>query len=107
MTQPQVPSIEVGQLDADAPVPAGTVLLDVREQDEWDAGHAAGAVHIPLGEVPARSGELDAEVPLIVICRSGARSARATEWLNQNGFDAVNLEGGTMAWVQAGLPTEN
>jgi rhodanese-related sulfurtransferase len=86
-----------------ADVPDDAVLLDVREDDEWRAGHAPGALHVPLGEVPARLGELpDGEVH--VICRSGGRSARAVAWLEQNGFEAVNVAGGMGAWQAAGRP---
>lgn len=84
----------------------GLVLLDVREDDEWAAGHAPEAVHIPLGELPVRVGEL-AELPddrpLYVICRSGGRSARATAWLNAAGVaEAINVEGGMQAWQAVG-----
>lgn len=106
--QPEIPSVHPSELDPSAPVPAGSTLLDVREQDEWDAGHAAGAVHIPLGDLPARYEELDADVPVLVICHSGGRSARATQWLNESvGFEATNVDGGTVAWQAAGLPVEH
>ncbi|KNX38918.1 rhodanese-like domain-containing protein [Luteipulveratus halotolerans] len=78
------------------------VLLDVREQDEWDAGHAPGAVHIPLSEVPSRLDELPDAEPLPVICRSGGRSGRAVQWLSAQGYDVVNVDGGMKAWDQAG-----
>ncbi|KRC33061.1 rhodanese [Oerskovia sp. Root918] len=106
MFPPQVPTTDVSELDAERPVPEGVVLLDVREQDEWDAGHAPDAVHIPLGELPVRWGELDPEVPILVICHSGGRSARAAAWLNQGDFDATNLDGGMVAWSQRGFPVE-
>jgi rhodanese-related sulfurtransferase len=93
-----VPSVVAGQVPADA------VLLDVREKDEWDAGHVDGAVHIPLGELPTRLAEVPADVEVVLVCRSGKRSARAVAWLNQNGFEAVNLDGGMGAWQQAGRP---
>ncbi|MDE9366571.1 rhodanese-like domain-containing protein [Luteipulveratus sp. YIM 133132] len=80
------------------------VLLDVREQDEWDAGHAPGAVHIPLAEVPNRLEELPDAEPLPVICRSGGRSGRAVQWLSAQGYPAVNVEGGMQAWAQGGKP---
>lgn len=90
--------IEVTQLPADA------VLVDVREPDEWAAGHAESARHVPLADVPARLGELPQGAPLYVICRSGARSARAVAWLQQQGLDAVNVSGGMRAWDAAGRP---
>ncbi len=97
MFPPSVPSVPATQVPADA------VLVDVREQDEWDAGHVEGALHIPLADLPARLDDLpDGEV--VVVCRSGGRSARAVAWLSQNGYDAVNLDGGMGAWAEAGRP---
>ena len=93
--------------DVPAVLPEDAVLLDVREQDEWDAGHAPGAVHIPLGDLPVRYGELDADASVLVICHSGGRSARATQRLNEAaGLEATNLDGGIVAWAGAGLPVE-
>jgi len=84
-------------------LPPGT-LLDVRDDDEWAAGHAPGAVHIPLVELPQRFGELDLDATLHVICRSGGRSARAVAWLQHQGVDAVNVAGGMGAWSEVGHP---
>jgi rhodanese-related sulfurtransferase len=92
----QVPSVEVAQLPQEA------VLLDVREDDEWAAGHAPGAVHVPMGDIPARLAELPADDTLYVVCRSGGRSARVTAYLNANGWDAVNVDGGMQAWQAGG-----
>ncbi|MFH5821047.1 rhodanese-like domain-containing protein [Georgenia sp. AZ-5] len=105
MALPDVPgsSVPVTDLDPERPVPHGYVLLDVREQDEWDAGHAPGAVHIPMGELPVRVDDIP-EGDLLVVCRSGGRSARSVAWLNQAGFDAYNVDGGMKAWERAGLP---
>ncbi|GAA4428320.1 rhodanese-like domain-containing protein [Georgenia halophila] len=105
MALPETPGtpVAVSDLDADNPVPSGYVLLDVREQDEWDAGHAPDAVHIPMGELPARVEELPEE-ELLVVCRSGGRSSRSADWLNQAGFDAYNINGGMKDWARAGLP---
>ena len=77
------------------------VLLDVREEDEWRAGHAPGAVHVPLQELPARLTELP-DAPLAVVCRAGARSAQAVAWLAGQGVDAVNVDGGMQAWEASG-----
>ncbi|TNC17967.1 rhodanese-like domain-containing protein [Georgenia sp. 311] len=99
----QPADLTVRDLDPSAPVPPGHAVLDVREQDEWDAGHAPGALHVPLGELPARLEELPEE-DLLVVCRSGGRSARATAWLNHHGFTARNLVGGMREWHAAGLP---
>ncbi|MFH8794046.1 rhodanese-like domain-containing protein [Streptomyces sp. NPDC017941] len=83
-------------------------LLDVREDDEWQAGHAAGALHIPMSDFVARFGELTEAAPqdarVNVICRSGGRSAQVTMYLAQQGIDAVNVDGGMQAWEAAGRP---
>ena len=78
-------------------------LVDVREPDEWDAGHVDGAHHIPLAELPGRLEEIDRSRPVVLVCRSGRRSAYATRLLHDAGYDARNLEGGMQEWVAAGL----
>lgn len=85
-------------------VPEDAFLLDVREPEEWVAGHAPGAVHIPLGRLPARVAEVPEDVPVYVLCRVGGRSAQAAGWLNRLGRKAVNVGGGMMAWAAAGKP---
>ncbi|HEX5426804.1 MAG TPA: rhodanese-like domain-containing protein [Pedococcus sp.] len=86
-------------------VPDDAVMVDVREQDEWDAGHAPGAVHIPLSDLPSRLGDLpDDSETLAIVCRSGGRSSRAAAWLTQQGFDVANVDGGMRAWHGAGKP---
>ena len=80
----------------------GALLLDVREGGEWAAGHAPGAVHLPLGLLARQRPERGRRI--VVVCRTGSRSARATEALNQWGYDAVNLADGMKAWAAAGLP---
>ena len=85
-------------------LPADAVILDVREDDEWAAGHVEGATHVPLGEVPQRLGELPDADPLYIICRSGNRSGRAAAWLDQQGVESVNVAGGMRAWAAAGRP---
>jgi rhodanese-related sulfurtransferase len=79
-------------------------LLDVREQDEWDAGHIEGSQHIPLGELGERLGELPTDGVLVAVCRTGSRSDRAARGLRAGGFEAENLDGGVTAWTRAGLP---
>ena len=79
-------------------------ILDVREDDEWDAGHIPGAVHIPLATLGGRMGEVTKGRVWLVICRSGSRSSRAAEVLRASGIDARNVAGGVRAWAQAGLP---
>lgn len=96
----QVPGVTVSEMPAE--LPDNATLLDVREQDEWDAGHAPNALHIPMGELAGRLGELPADNDLYVVCRSGGRSARATAYLNANGWDARNVEGGMQSWASNG-----
>ncbi len=69
-------------------------VIDVREDEEVAQGMIPGAIHIPLGDIEARAGELDQAKPYIIVCRAGARSARACEFLAQQGYDVTNLEGG-------------
>ena len=100
----EVPEIDVDEL---ARLHAGGVkLVDVREPDEYDGGHVPGAELIPLATVPEH---LDAvqghEGPVYVICAMGGRSRRAAEFYIEQGIDAVNVAGGTKAWIEAGRPT--
>ena len=78
------------------------VLLDVREEDEWQRGPAPGARHIPMGDVPGRLAELDADATTFVVCHAGGRSRRVSEYLARNGFDPINVDGGMLAWAGAG-----
>ena len=87
-----------------ASVPEGAWLLDVREDDEWAAGYAPGARHIPLGELGARSAEIPQDEAVYVICRSGHRSAHATAALANAGWEAINVAGGMQDWAAAGRP---
>lgn len=82
-------------------------LLDVREADEWSAGHVAEAVHIPMGSLNARLDELPGDAPIVAICRSGNRSGAVTDALNRAGYTAHNMEGGMYAWDDADLPIVN
>lgn len=79
-------------------------LLDVREDDEWQAGHIAGAQHIPLAELGDRLGELPAGRTIVAVCRTGVRSGAAVRGLRQIGRQAENLEGGVADWARAGYP---
>lgn len=99
-------AVEVGPDEARALTEEGALLLDVREPDEWAAGRAPGAVHVPMGEIEARRGELPTDRRIVAVCRSGARSGRVAEFLRRSGLDAANLEGGMQAWEAAGLPME-
>ena len=82
----------------------GAILLDVREDAEWQAGHAPRAKHIPLGRLAARLRDVPSNRTVVTVCRSGARSARAAALLAREGREAVNLTGGMRAWARAGLP---
>ena len=82
----------------------GAVLLDVRERDEWRAGHAPQARHLVLNQLQERLGDLPADRQIITVCRSGRRSAMAAKLLSRRGYTATNLTGGMNAWVSAGLP---
>lgn len=93
----QAPLIPVTDLPDDA------VVIDVREDNEWQAGHAPNAIHIAMGTVPERLDELpDTDETVAVICRSGGRSDRVVQWLVHQGFDVVNVDGGMRAWAAAG-----
>ena len=94
-TLPEVPA---------AAVPDGAWLVDVREHDEWIAGHAPDARHIPLGELGARVAEIPQDQDIYVICRSGVRSGRAADALVGAGWTAINVAGGMQLWALAGRP---
>lgn len=94
-------------------VPANAVLFDIREQNEWDAGHAPQARHLPASELAARTGELfekadgtplDDDAEIYLVCRGGGRSMQAAQWLTMQGIDVINVGGGMGAWVEQGLP---
>jgi rhodanese-related sulfurtransferase len=82
-------------------------LLDVRQENEWQAGHAPMALLISLAELPDHLDELPHDRLIICACRSGGRSLRAATFLQENGFDVVNLTGGMMAWFDEELPFES
>jgi rhodanese-related sulfurtransferase len=92
-----VPTLSASDVADDA------FLLDVREREEWTAGHVAGSRHLPMSELPARVHEVPADRDVVVVCRSGARSARVVQFLRHQGGDRVhNLGGGLIDWVSAG-----
>ncbi|MEU0986172.1 MULTISPECIES: rhodanese-like domain-containing protein [unclassified Streptomyces] len=97
-----LPSVDV------AAVPSDGLVLDVREAEEWAAGHVDGALHVPMSDFVARFGEVTEAVAdgrrAFVMCRVGGRSAQVTQYLVQQGIDAVNIEGGMLAWDGAGRP---
>lgn len=94
----QVPTVDA------TTVPADAYLLDVREKDEWQAGHAPDAVHIPMSELARRAEEVPNDRDVYVICRSGGRSAQAVAALNKAGWKTSNVDGGMHAWHGAGRP---
>ena len=95
---PAIPTVEVEHLPADG------YLLDVREPDEWAAGHAPHAVHLPMSELMARLDEVPADREIYVICKVGGRSAQVVGYLNGQGRETVNVAGGMLAWAAAGKP---
>jgi rhodanese-related sulfurtransferase len=85
----------------------GVIVLDVREQWEYDEGHIPGVTLIPMGEVANRLAEIPTDKEVIVTCRSGNRSGQITDFLRQQGYDNVhNMEGGILAWEAAGYDVE-
>jgi len=79
-------------------------ILDVREANEYQAGHIRGAKHIPLGKLKNHMDELPNDKDILCVCHSGARSGRATSQLNNAGFTALNVRGGMSGWQRAGYP---
>ena len=96
-----IPTVSIDQVPH--PLPEGLTVLDVREPMEWAHGHIEGALHIPLGTLTARVDELP-EGQTLVVCKVGGRSAQAVMWLQQQGHDVVNLDGGMLDWEAAGRP---
>jgi len=97
--------LEVSVDDADELRQAGALVLDVREPAEWATGHIEGATLISLGELEARVGELPRDRDIVVVCRSGNRSAQGRDVLLAAGFAAVtSMAGGMTDWIAAGLP---
>ncbi len=95
---------EVSASDASAAVDAGALLLDVREDFEWERGHAPQALHIAMSEIGQRVEELPADRTIVCVCHIGGRSAMVVDALNRGGWQAVNIVGGMEAWAAAGLP---
>jgi hydroxyacylglutathione hydrolase len=97
-----VQEINIDTLEARS---AETTVLDVREPEEYEQGHVPGAINLPQADLASRLDELPRDRPLALICRSGARSLRAAQFLRQVGFEQVaNVQGGTLAWREAGKP---
>jgi rhodanese-related sulfurtransferase len=103
---PQGEPKEVSREEARKLIEEGAQLVDVRAGHEWDAGHIAGAKHVPLPELPQRTGEIEQDRPVVVYCRGGNRSSMATAALNDAGFEAVKLSEGIVGWSEGDLPLE-
>jgi rhodanese-related sulfurtransferase len=99
-------SNEISREEARKLVEEGAQLIDVRADHEWEAGRIAGAKHVPLPELPQRTGELEQDRPVVVYCRGGNRSSMAAAALNDAGFDAVKLSEGIVGWREDSLPLE-
>ncbi|MBC7278835.1 rhodanese-like domain-containing protein [Nocardioides sp.] len=82
----------------------GAAVIDVREPAEFREGHVPGAINIPMDQLFARLGEVDRDRSVHMVCASGNRSGAMTEVLTANGFDAINVAGGTNAWIRSGRP---
>lgn len=85
----------------------GTLLIDVRELSEWNHGHAPGVLHIPLASLEDNLHRIPKDEEILVCCRSGNRSSSAVSLLKKMGIQAINLDGGMMAWQRQGLPIVN
>jgi len=94
---------EIDVTEAAERIKNGAYLLDVRENDEWETGHAPEAEHIALSTLIFDREALPTDRQILVICKVGGRSAQATTVLRQSGFDAVNVAGGMLAWAQSGF----
>lgn len=102
--EPVIPEVTAAALDIDG-AGENLQLVDVREPEEWATGRIAGAIAIPLGDLPDRLDELDPARAVVTVCRSGGRSAVAADFLLAAGFaDVRNMTGGMLAWDEAGRP---
>ena len=98
--------LEISHAEAKTMQDAGAFMLDVREPSEWNEMHMPGATLIPLGQLASRLNEEPKDKPVVVVCRSGNRSAQGRDILSANGFSSVtSMTGGMKAWQSAGLPT--
>lgn len=95
----QIPTVAINGVPD--PLPDDLAVLDVREPVEWAHGHIDGALHIPLMDLPSRIQEVP-DGQTLVVCKVGGRSAQAAAYLLQQGYDAVNLDGGMLDWSAAG-----
>jgi rhodanese-related sulfurtransferase len=103
---PQGETREVSREEARKLVEEGAQLVDVRADHEWEAGHIAGARHVPLPELPQHIDEIEKDRPVVVYCRGGNRSSMGAAALNDAGFEAVKLTEGIVGWEKDELPLE-
>jgi rhodanese-related sulfurtransferase len=104
MGSDQLPTLTVADIPAEPAGDGELFLLDVREPDEWAAGHIAGATHIPMGELTGRLDEVPKAARVVAVCRSGHRSGMVTNYLAQGGWNVYNLAGGMTAWAANNRP---
>lgn len=97
-----IPQIDIDELERRQA--SGTLVLDVRNYDEYESAHVPGAMLIPLRELPDRLDEIPAGEPVVIICQSGVRSQRACEFMAEDGWDVANVAGGTAEWIASGHP---
>lgn len=100
------PFRQLSPTEADAAVSEGALLIDVRAQDEWDAGHAPLALHVPVRRLDERVAKLPKDRELILVCRTGSRSKASAELLAERGWKVAHVVGGMRAWAKADLPVE-
>ncbi len=103
MTADLTPVADVDPVEARRLVATGGLLLDVREDEEWMAGRAPDAVHVPMGSVGESLGDIPDSGTVVCVCRLGGRSLAVAQALSAEGHDVRNLDGGMVAWEQAGL----
>jgi rhodanese-related sulfurtransferase len=104
MSTPRLAAVVAAELPVDVAAAGAPYLLDVREHDEWEAGHVAGAVHIPMSELVERLAEVPKDTDVVVVCRSGNRSAAVTDYLGRGGWTVRNLADGMIGWASLGRP---
>jgi rhodanese-related sulfurtransferase len=95
---------DIGPDEAANLVDAGAFLLDVRENEEWVAGHAPQATHVPMGEIQDRASEIPGDRTIVCMCRVGGRSGAVAKALAAGGYDVRNVDGGMQAWAATGRP---
>jgi rhodanese-related sulfurtransferase len=103
---PPVPAVGVTDLAALLAADPGLALIDVRETHEYASGHVPGTVSIPMSVLPVRLQDVPRDRTVYLVCHTGGRSGQVAAWLLPQGYDVVNVDGGTAAWILAGHPVE-